>query len=227
MLQNSSTYIARMYHQSLPNNIKAIIFDLGGVILNIDFTLAHKALAELGVKNSEGMYAQESANTLFKKLEHGHLTPDEFCDIFRKETGLDVSNEKIIAAVNSMLIDFRKESLAFIQQLRKNYKVYILSNTNAIHRAAFDKIYTEEFGSGFFTDLFDNAYFSHEIGYRKPDAAAYQFVLDDNDLKAEECLFVDDTIENVEAAKIVGMGGCFLGKGFQIENVLRSLVIRS
>lgn len=222
MLQNSLAYIVKMEPLSQQkNNIKAIIFDLGGVILNIDFIIAHRALADLGVKNSEGMYAQESADTLFKSLEHGHLSPDEFCENFRKETKLAVTNGQIINAFNSMLLDFRKESLAFIQQLRKKYKVYVLSNTNAIHREAFDKIYTKEFGSGSFTDLFDNVYFSHEIGYRKPEAAAYQFVLDDNGLKSDECLFIDDTIENVEGAKKAGLEAVFLGKGEVIEEKLR------
>src|SRR5687768_2292931 len=101
-------------------NIKAIIFDLGGVILNIDFLLVHKAFQELGVRNAEGMYAQESASVLFKNLENGNVSADDFCNIFRKETSLAVSNEQIISAMNSMLLDFRKGSLEFIQKLRSH-----------------------------------------------------------------------------------------------------------
>lgn len=204
--------------------ISAIIFDLGGVILNIDFNLVQQAFKELGVKNAEGMYAQETANTLFKNLEYGNLSPEEFCDIFRNETALDVSDEQIIAAMNSMLLDFRKGSLEFIRNLRTTYKVFILSNTNAIHRAAFDQIYTATYHSGSFTDLFDKSYFSHEIGYRKPAASAYQYVLDDNNLSAEETLFIDDTIENVEAAIRAGLHAVFLSKEEVIEEKFSELL---
>ena len=108
--------------------------------------------------------------------------------------GKTVTKDDIIKAWNSILLDFRKESLDYLEKLKKKYKLFLLSNTNIIHLDAFNTIFELTINKHSFDSLFDKAYYSHEIGLRKPGPAAFEFVLKDNNLKAEETLFIDDTI---------------------------------
>jgi putative hydrolase of the HAD superfamily len=101
-----------------------------------------------------------------------------------------------------------------------NYRVFLLSNTNIIHRKAFNKIFQSQFKEGTLDEFFDRAYFSYEIGLRKPDAEAYEFVLQENNLSASRTLFIDDSLPNIEAAEKAGMKGVLLREGMRVEELL-------
>ena len=111
------------------------------------------------------------------------------------------------------------DSLSYLKQLKNKYKLFLLSNTNVIHQVAFNKIFKNTVEKTSFNSLFNKAYYSHEIGLRKPDAAAYQYVLNENRLQPQETLFIDDTPGNIEGAKVVGMPTILLTKGVKIENL--------
>jgi putative hydrolase of the HAD superfamily len=116
-------------------------------------------------------------------------------------------------------LDFRIESLAALKRLRGKYKIFLLSNTNSIHYTQFSKIFKTTIDEKPFNSLFDKAYYSHEIGLRKPDAEAFEYVLNENNLKPEETLFIDDSIQNIEGARRVGMPTIHLENGMKIENL--------
>ena len=139
--------------------LKAIIFDLGGVILNIDYSKTSLAFKEAGVLNIDEMYSQKSADALFQDLEVGKISEENFFHSIRKSSGTALSNEQITHAWDAMLLDFRTETLDFISTLRPEYKVYLLSNTNGIHLRQFYNIYKELGRQGHFEDLFDGVYF--------------------------------------------------------------------
>ncbi len=199
-------------------NIRNVIFDLGGVLFNINFSLTEKAFAELGVKDFSSFFTQFHSNDLFVKLETG-VDEDLFYDNLRTATGLNLTNNQIRDAWNALLLDFRKESIAVLANLKSRYNLYLLSNTNEIHLQEFQRRYRTIFEGSSFDDLFHAAYYSHRIGHRKPNAAAFEFVLEKHQLVAAETLFIDDSINNVEAAQKLGIQTVHLLPGMKIEDL--------
>ncbi|SFN76755.1 putative hydrolase of the HAD superfamily [Chitinophaga sp. YR627] len=185
--------------------IKHIIFDLGGVIINLDYQLTYKAFETLGVKEFTSLYNQFSLNSLFDDLETGKVAPEVFLDEMQKHTAPGTTHQQITDAWNAMLLDFPLRRLQILQQLRQHYGVYLLSNTNEIHMQAFNKILEESRGIPSLAAFFDKAYYSHQIGLRKPFKESFQLVLDENGLDPAETLFIDDTLPNIEGAKVVGL----------------------
>ena len=199
-------------------NIKAIIFDFGGVILDIDYNKTSKAFKDLGVKNFEEMYSQKNANPLFHDLEEGKINEAAFYNAFRTSTNLKLTDQQINKAWNAMLLGYRTEALYTLEAIRQKYKLFLLSNTNSIHHTEFNKIYQDQIQHGALDDYFDKAYYSHEIGYRKPYKEAYEYVLKENKLSPSETLFIDDSIQNIDAAKNLGLQTIFLKDGMGIED---------
>lgn len=185
--------------------IKNIIFDLGGVLLNIDYQLTNKAFTDLGVKNFTELYSQFHADTLFEDLETGRVSEEEFIARLRPHIPGKVTDRQIIAAWNAMLLDYPLARLQLLQQLRLHYNLYLLSNTNAIHLREVNAILERTRGIPSLAAFFDRSYYSHLIGLRKPENEAYQLILDENNLRPEETLFIDDTLPNIDAAQKLGI----------------------
>jgi putative hydrolase of the HAD superfamily len=198
--------------------IQNIIFDLGGVLLNIDFNLSEKAFEQLGVENFKAFFNQFQSNELFIKLETG-MDVDLFYDEFRSTTSTTLSNDQIKDAWNALLLNFRNESIKALPGLRNKYKLYVLSNTNEIHLQEFQKRFTIEMNLSSFDDLFDATYYSHRIGFRKPNANAFQFVLEKHQLIAEETLFIDDSINNIVTAQQLRLQTIHLLPQMKIEEL--------
>ncbi len=185
--------------------IKNIIFDLGGVFLNINFQLTNQAFQNLGVDRFESMFSQHHSNDLFELLETGKLSPTEFYDAFRKESQTDLSNEQIQTAWNALLLDFPVERIEWLEQIKNRYKVFLFSNTNKIHYDQFIVDFSTAFPGKDFNSHFIKAYYSQTLGLRKPYVESYQQILEEQQLDPAETLFIDDTIKNIEGAKLVGM----------------------
>ena len=185
--------------------IKNIIFDLGGIFIEIYFSKTEDAFKALGVANWSQFYTQSTASALFENLEIGKITPEEFYEGFRKESGTKLSNEQIKDAWNAMLGTFPPERLQWLQNIGLHYNIYLYSNTNLIHYLAFQKIFRECTGKQNFDDYFTKAHYSHELGVRKPYPSSYIKLLEIEKLKPEETLFIDDTAKNIEGAKQAGL----------------------
>lgn len=205
-----------MYFLCMMQTTKAIIFDLGGVLLDIDFRLTDRAFTDLGVNNFAGYFNQFHCNDLFKKLETG-VDEALFYDAFRSETGLPLSDEQIRDAWNALLLDFRLESLAVLPELKNKYQLYLLSNTNEIHLQEFQHRYSMLEQKQRFDDLFHAAYYSHRIGHRKPNASAFEYVLHQHQLNPAETLFIDDSSMNIDAAQQLGLQTIHLQPGMRVE----------
>lgn len=172
--------------------------------MNIDYNRTSDAFIRLGVKDFKSMYDQFSADELFAKFETGSVTQDHFYKemISRDDT---LTADSITNAWNAMLLNFRVKSFHFLEELAKKYNLYLLSNTNIIHKTSFDEIFTRETGEQSIDHYFKKVYYSHQVGLRKPDADIFEFLLKDAGIKAEETLFIDDTHNNIEAAKNLGI----------------------
>jgi putative hydrolase of the HAD superfamily len=186
-------------------NIQNIIFDLGGVFIEIDYPKTERAFIELGVTNFNEFYNQHHASDLFEKLETGKVSPEEFYQAFREKTETILPDDEIKTAWNAMLGKFYPEHLKLLEEVRHQYKIYLFSNTNIVHYDAFQKIYRDQTGNKNFDDYFITAYYSHDLGLRKPYPEAFKAVLKKENLVAEETLFVDDTFKNIEGAKEAGL----------------------
>ncbi|RPD38506.1 HAD family hydrolase [Chitinophaga barathri] len=185
--------------------IKHIIFDLGGVILNIDYRLTSQAFKDLGAQNFDELYNQFHANSLFEDLETGRVTNGDFLASIKEHLPEGTTDEQIVHAWNAMLLDFPVARLQLLQQLRNHYDLFLLSNTNAIHLEALNKQLERERGIPSLASFFDRSYYSNLIGYRKPEKESYQVILDENGLKPEHTLFIDDTLPNIDGAKALGI----------------------
>lgn len=186
-------------------NIKNIIFDLGGVILNIDFKQTELAFAKLGVGNFNQYYTLQSLSPVFEQLELGLITPEIFYDEFRRLAKVPLTNNEIQNAWNALLLNFPPERIEWLKKISRKYKIFLLSNTNKIHYDAFIKLFGEQIGVNNFNKIFIKAYYSHEIKLRKPCKECFEFVLKEENLSAAETLFIDDSELNIEAAKTVGL----------------------
>ena len=177
--------------------IKNIIFDLGGVVLNLDQEKTLRAFKRLGA-NLEELNLESS---IFLDLETGKIEADYFLQtIFTMLKG-EANKEQITQAWNSMLLELPPHRVEIIRQLKSKYRLFLLSNTNSIHINA---VY-EEHGKSIFEELFETVYLSHEIGIRKPDVACYEYVLSHAQLKGVETVFIDDNKSNLKGAEAAGM----------------------
>jgi glucose-1-phosphatase len=199
------------------SRIKNIIFDLGGVLLNIDYNKTSEAFKQLGASNFDSFYSQQGADELFEALETGNITEEDFYKTMQQHCYPGTTSEQIKTAWNAILLDFRSDSLQFLFQLKDKYKLFLLSNTNSIHQAAFNKIFEKQTGLESFDNFFTKAYYSHLIHRRKPYPATYNFVLKDAGISGNETLFIDDSLVNIEGAIEAGLKTHLLTPGEKIE----------
>jgi HAD superfamily hydrolase (TIGR01509 family) len=202
--------------------MRNIIFDLGGVLLNIDYQATASAFHQLGVSDFNQWFSQYHANELFSGLETGIQEEEAFVKQIQYLLPKPASETAILNAWNAMLLDFRPASIAFLPQLAKTYRLFLLSNTNEIHLRAFQEKYTAFFEGRKLDDLFEAAYYSHRIGFRKPNPESYQYVLNQHHLKPQETLFIDDSLPNIEAAQKIGIQTIHLLPGLQIEDLIET-----
>lgn len=196
-----------------------IIFDLGGVILDIDYNLTRMAFEKLGVIHFDEMYSLANADKLFQKLETGQIDENHFYKELNRSIGLHLSAEEIRTAWNAMLLSFRESSLQFLENIRSKYNIYLLSNTNLIHHACFIEIFHQKKRTKTFEEYFKEAFYSWKIGLRKPDAGCYDWVLQKTGLEGRKTLFIDDSIPNIEGAKKAGLQTILLTSGNRIEDL--------
>jgi putative hydrolase of the HAD superfamily len=207
--QTKFTRATHTYHIivyiSFMQNIKNIIFDFGNIFINIHFSKTQEAFKNLGVRNYDQLFSQHHASSLFEDLEIGKISPNEFYEGFRFLTETSLSNEQIRDAWNAMLGDYSLEKLNWLDTVKNRYNLFLFSNTNKIHYDFFIPEYARLTGGKNLNDHFIKAYYSHELGLRKPYPESYRAILNEQNLQAAETVFIDDTIGNIEGAKAAGL----------------------
>ncbi|MDR2690804.1 MAG: HAD family phosphatase [Dysgonamonadaceae bacterium] len=184
--------------------IKNIVFDLGGVIITLERAEAVRRFREAGLKNAEELLDAYHQKGIFLKLEEGKLTKEEFYDALREEAGRDIPAEVIDNAWMGFLKEVPEYKLEMLETLRKNYKIYLLSNTNPV---IMDWAKSPAFSSQrkSINCFFDKIYASYQIGCTKPAPEIFAFMLADAGIVPSETLFIDDGIANIEMGKKLGM----------------------
>lgn len=202
-------------------NIKNIIFDLGGVILNIDYHLTIDAFKKLGLENFDGVFTQAKQTGIFDQLDKGLITPDEFRQGVKKLSPKQLTDQQIDDAWNAMLLDFPVHRLELLEKIHSQYRTFLLSNTNQIHIEVYNQILNKTFGVRDLSHFFEKEYYSNEVHMRKPDAEIFELILKQNGLKAEETLFIDDSEQHIVGAKKLGLNAYHLDlkKGETIEKL--------
>lgn len=189
-------------------DLKNIIFDLGGVLLQLDMErtkVAFQALAG-GKKEFENLSERLNNQRVFEDFEVNKIDEKTFVETFKQHATHTLSTNQIETAWNAMLLHFPLQSLKLLEELKaKGFRIFLLSNTNSIHLRAFRENLLAEHGIHNFDAFFEKAYYSHLIELRKPHAEAFQFILDDANLLAKETLFIDDNAPNLVGARQVGM----------------------
>ena len=180
--------------------IKNIIFDFGDIFINLNKEATYKELAKLGVTS-----ISEDMILTYHQYEMGLISTDEFVGFYQNKFP-QLQREDLVTAWNAILLDFPRQRLTFLKELvaLKKYRIFLLSNTNELHISWIQKDWGMELYNDF-KSCFEQFYLSHEINFRKPNANIYEFVLNKNNLKASETIFVDDLKENTEAAKELGI----------------------
>ena len=199
--------------------IKNIIFDLGGVIYAIDYLATIRAFKDLGIKNFEQIYAKAGQSDLFDDLETGKISKVEFFEGINKFLPNPLSPTQITDAWNAMLIDFMPDALKCLKALNKDYRIFLLSNTNEIHMKEIKDRVGEVFYSEF-CQLFEQVYLSHDIGLRKPHTGVFTYILSERGLDPSETLFIDDSPQHVEGAVKAGLKAYHLKNEERISQLL-------
>ncbi|HYG15137.1 MAG TPA: HAD family phosphatase [Bacteroidia bacterium] len=192
--------------------IKNIIFDLGGVLINLDPTLTHRAFEKAGAVQVAEHFTFTHQHTLIKEFEVGRMDAPSFRQMFCGIFNTVIQETDFDAAWNAMLLDVPAERLELLRRLKSRYNIYLLSNTNFLHHAFIIEYLRATHGIDNFDAMFHKAYYSHTLGLRKPDAAIYRHVLDENKLNPSETLFFDDNAANIEGAKAVGIQSVLVDK---------------
>ena len=188
-------------------NIKNIILDLGGVLINLDYDKLNKSLSSMGLSNA---FSKAKQIELFDKLEEGKISDENFLREFNELAKANHNHQTIINAWNSILLDFPQERLHLLRLLAEKYRMFLFSNTNSIHINEVYNILKRDCGVNDLNQYFERIYLSNELGLRKPKPEGFKFILEDNQLNANETLFIDDSPQHVEGAKKVGLNAKWL-----------------
>ena len=188
----------------MDKKIRNIVFDLGGVLVDLDFKAAINGLQKAGFANVKEQLQAFDRDGIFQKFELGEMTAEEFRTAIRENSSVELTDEEVDALWNAMLLEVPREKLELILHLRGKYMVYLLSNTNSIH---WDYVCKNAFNYRGFrvNDYFEETFLSYEMHLAKPDKAIFEKVLQDANLLPEETLFIDDSEANCKAAEEVGI----------------------
>jgi glucose-1-phosphatase len=201
-----------------PMAIKNIIFDLGGVIMNIDFKKTEAAFEALGFANFKQYITQFHITPFFEQYETGMIDDTAFIKGIQNLAERPITEDQVIASWNALLLDFPPRRLELLEAIKKRYRIFLLSNTNALHHHAFQQTLHAQTGL-LLEDIFEKTYYSHTAHLRKPDAAIYQLVLKENTLHPGETLFIDDTASNFTGAEALGIQTLHLKPPMQITEI--------
>ncbi len=186
--------------------VKNIFFDFGGVIMDIDLMRTMNAFRELGVSALTVEETQAGSGTFFDAHERGNISTEEFFKNVRAliPNGDAVTEEKLHEAWNALLGVFLPERIELLEKLSKDYRIFLLSNTNRVHREYFCETFRKQFGRTL-DSVFEKTFFSDQLRHVKPECEIYELALKGANALPQESLFIDDNPRNVAGAQQVGM----------------------
>ena len=194
----------------IPNKIKNIIFDLGGVIMDLDIEKTKNALSRLGFNESMfHLHETPENHNIFILLERGLISEASFFSELKHRVERPVTAEQLKTAWNEMIVGFQPQKIKLLQDLKKEYRTFLLSNTNIIHIERCNEIISQNYHMTGLNELFEKTYYSFETGFRKPEPAFFDLILRKSDLIPSETLFIDHSSEHLETAHLLGINTLF------------------
>lgn len=205
------------------SEIKNIIFDLGGVIINLDTAKTISEFNKLSKLPFEAIYTQLQQSTVFDLFDKGLISESDFFEELKKATQSTASKSELKQAWNAMLLDFPGHRLDLLKKIKSRYRLFLLSNTNETHVTEFEKTLLETHRYENLEPFFEKVYYSCRMQMRKPDVEIFDFVLTENGLNASETLFIDDSPQHVLGALKTGISAHLLPKEKEVEELLKEL----
>lgn len=198
-----------------------IIFDLGGVIVDLDMSRTYNSFTRFFGEAAVELENGYLKSKVLRQYETGAIDTESFLSQLLQLAKNGETRDEVVAAWNAMLVRIPDERVKMLEELGRSHRIFILSNTNEIHEDYFEKLVP---GCERLSDMFEKAYYSHRIGCRKPDPAAFTAVLEDSGIKAEETLFVDDLVDNIATAKKLNFQTLHITQGMEVSDILRTLL---
>lgn len=199
----------------------AILFDLGGVLINLDYRLTENAFVALGVVEAEFWNLQKSHGKLMNDYETGQISSSYFVNGILPRCNQGTSPNQVVAAWNAMILDFPVARMKWLLNFSKKHRIFLLSNTNELHLQKVNRRLVESTNYATLDHYFEKSFYSHEIEMRKPDLETFQHVCEKMNVLPEKVLFIDDSEQHILAAKSLGMQTILLGKGEEVADLFR------
>lgn len=185
-------------------NCKALLLDLGGVLIDIDYLATEKAFEKLGVDDFKNRYTQFAQNELFDRFECGQISPQHFINLLLPYTAQGTTPNEVVAAWNAMIGTFPIEKIALLDRLSQTLPLFMLSNTNELHWFPVEKAW-KRVSQKDMASYFRTIFLSHQIGKRKPSPETFIWVCEQMGFEPKEVLFIDDSPQHIEGAKAAGL----------------------
>lgn len=205
------------------SEIKNIIFDLGGVIINLDIPKTISEFNKLSANPFESIYNQLQQTPIFDLFDKGQINETNFFIELNKSLDNPLTDKQLLNAWNAMLLDFPIDRLELLNQLKNRYRIFLLSNTNETHITRFEEDLYQQHGYKNLEPFFEKVYYSCRIGMRKPDREIFDFVLKENSLNASETIFIDDSPQHIEGALKTGIKAHLLAKNKDVISLIEQL----
>ena len=206
--------------------IKNIIFDLGGVILDLDESITYKELGKMGINTSELAHSKDLMEIL-SKFDTGIYTAPTFRKKMKALIGQEkMTDQKFDSIWDAMLLDIPRERIEAIEKVKKHYKIFLMSNSNVIHYDLYVRDLQLRFGYNEFDELFNKSYFSFAEHLEKPDPRFFELILDHEGLLPEETLFIDDTEANIKVAQSLGINTYHISREELVRNLFVNGVLK-
>ncbi len=189
----------------LLQGVDAIIFDFGNVLLDLDYPKIIQEFKKVANKNQENIRKLVMDSKILNKFETGQIEAERFLAAVNQILATDLSEAEFERIWNSMLKSITNERMEKVLKIGERFDTYILSNSNITHELAFEAMVVDATGRDSIRDFVKEAYFSHEVGMRKPNQDFYEFVIEDISNYPSRMLFLDDRLDNIEAAREAGM----------------------
>ena len=198
---------------------EAIIFDLGGVLINLDYQLTSKAFIDLGLTDFDATYSQLQQTDLFDRFETGAISSFHFINRLLDQLPQGTSGNKVVHAWNAMILDFPEERLLWLLEMKQRYRIFLLSNTNTLHMEAVRRSLEKTIGHQRLEDYFEQVYLSCEMGLRKPNPEIFSRVCDEQGLNPATTVFIDDSPQHVAGAASIGLQALHLKPGATVQSL--------
>lgn len=205
-----------------PPPLQAIIFDLGGVIIDIDPERSLRTFEQMGHTDIRPLYETMAAEGWFARLEMGEVSPALIFDRLRHGLSRPVDDRDILRGWNALLGTIPATRIQLLERLSLHFRLYLLSNTNVIHMESIHRYVDINFGAKNMGHWFDQDYYSYEMGLRKPDPAIFEVVVEEQALDPTTTLFVDDTYNNILTARQLGFQTLHVSPGDDVVALMHA-----